>query len=303
MVPYNGASMVYDNTGGSAGWQDAAILVPYRFWKRYGDLEALRENYEMMRSAALFMIRNTGHKDGKAAKADPYNKYVYEKGMHLGEWLEPKEYHEKISATDKPLQTEVCTAYLYYSMSCMAEAAEALSQDEDEALFKEYAEGAKLAYQHLFLAEGAPDTDRQAKLVRPLAFDLAEGETRRAVEERLARAVVNRDFKIGTGFLSTPFLLPVLTGMGRADLAYGVLENEECPGWLWQVNHGATTNWEAWEGYTGDSGAGSYNHYSPGAVCQWLFATCAGIRPESARCPRSRRRGRFSEGTMCPEDL
>ena len=57
-----------------------------------------------------------------------------------------------------------------------------------------------------------------------------------------------------------------------------MLENEQCPGWLYQVNRGATTNWESWEGYTGYQGTGSYNHYSPGAVCQWLFDTCAGIR-------------------------
>ena len=48
---------------------------------------------------------------------------------------------------------------------------------------------------------------------------------------------------------------------------------------------GATTVWETWEGYVGknavDKGdAGSLNHYSPGAVCQWLFDTCAGIRVE-----------------------
>ena len=42
--------------------------------------------------------------------------------------------------------------------------------------------------------------------------------------------------------------------------------------------------WENWEGFAagdldqGDSG--SLNHYSPGAVCQWLFDSCAGIRVE-----------------------
>ena len=48
---------------------------------------------------------------------------------------------------------------------------------------------------------------------------------------------------------------------------------------------GATTVWETWEGYVGagavDRGdAGSLNHYSPGAVCQWLFDTVAGIRQD-----------------------
>ena len=43
---------------------------------------------------------------------------------------------------------------------------------------------------------------------------------------------------------------------------------------------GATTVWETWEGYVGKGDSGSLNHYSPGAVCQWLFDTCAGIRVE-----------------------
>ena len=270
--------MCYDATGSSAGWLDAAILVPYRYWKRYGDTMMLKSAYGMMKRAAWFMINHTGMKDKKAAKRNPYNKYTYEKGMHLGEWLEPKEFQEEISARSRPTHPEECTAYLHYSMKHMAEAAAALGEAEDEKLFREYADGAKEAYQWLFLQNGAPDTDRQAKLVRPLAFGLAEGELRTGIEARLVRAVENRQYKIATGFLSTPFVLGVLTRMGRVDLAYKMLENEQCPGWLYQVKRGATTTWESWEGYTGYQGTGSFNHYSPGAVCQWLFDTAAGIR-------------------------
>lgn len=278
VVPYNGSAICYDATGSSAGWQDAAILIPYRYWKRYGDIELLKSCYAGMKKAAQFMISNTGHKDKKLAKADPLNQFVYEKGMHLGEWLEPKEFQEEISARSRPLHTEECTAYLHYSMEHMAEAAAALGEEEDARLFRMYADGAKRAYQRLFLADGAPDTDRQAKLVRPLQFGLADGDTRAAVENRLAEAVVNREYKVATGFLSTVFLLGTLCEMGKSDLAYRILENEQCPGWLYQIKQGATTNWESWEGFTGYQGTGSFNHYSPGAVCQWLFDTSAGIR-------------------------
>lgn len=272
VVPYNGLSMLYDNTGGSVGWADAAVLIPYRFWKAFGDKRVLEENYEMMRAYAMFMIGNTGHKDRKKAKENPFNKYTYEKGMHLGEWLEPEEFQDKIAAGHNTLHTEECTAYLHFTMKHMAEAAAALGKAEDAALFEEYARGAAGAYEYLFLRDGIPDTDRQAKLIRPLAFGIAEGETKSALEERLAKAVESRGYRIGTGFLSTPFVLGTLTGMGRPDLAYKMLENEEQPGWLYEVNCGATTVWENWEGTV------SHNHYSPGAVCQWLFDTVAGIR-------------------------
>lgn len=249
------------------------MLLPYCYWKRYGDTAFLKKFYPVMRGYAEFMIANTGHKSKKAAKENPYDQYVYEKGMHLGEWLEPEEFQDKI-AGHSALHTEEATAYLHYTMRCMAEAALALRKAEDAARYSEYAEGAKKAYRYLFLRSGAPDTDRQAKLVRPLALGLAEGdeELKKALEDRLAQAVERREYRIATGFLSTPFVLGTLTKAGRVDLAYKMPENEQCPGWLYEVDQGATTIWEDWEKKL------SQNHYSPGAVCQWLFDTAAGIR-------------------------
>ena len=272
VIPYAGLQMMYDNTGSSVGWGDAAVLIPCRFWKRYADDSILREFYSLMRNYAMLMMRNTGHVDPKAAEANPYNKYVYEKGVQLGEWLEPMEFRDSLANIGVVPKPEECTAYLCYTMTHMAEAARALNKPEDEALFNEYAEGARRAYDYLFLQSGTIDTDRQAKLVRPLALGLLDGEKKRNVQKRLVKAAENRNYKISTGFLSTPFILPMLTEAGRADVAYKMLENEEAPGWLAEVKAGATTVWENWDGEA------SRNHYSPGTVCQWLFDTVAGIR-------------------------
>lgn len=64
------------------------------------------------------------------------------------------------------------------------------------------------------------------------------------------------------------------------DTAYHMLEQEECPGWLYEVKQGATTMWEGWDAVS-DSGLKplSLNHYSPGAAISWLFSRCGGIRP------------------------
>jgi alpha-L-rhamnosidase len=272
VIPYAGMSITYDSTGGSVGWADAVIIIPYRFWKRYGDASVLDEFYDMMRKYAMYLIHNTGHKDRKKALANPFNQYVYEKGVHLGEWLEPEEVGVKGESPISTLKTEECTAYLHYSMTLIAEIAAEVNQPEDAKLFAEYAQGAKNAYDYLFLKDGIIDTDRQAKLVRPLALGLLDGEKKKYVQKRLVQAVENRDYRIGTGFLSTPFVLPVLTEAGHADIAYKMLENEKSPSWLAEVKAGATTVWEDWEGEE------SRNHYSPGAVCEWLFNTVAGIK-------------------------
>lgn len=273
VVPYAGLEMMYNNTGASAGWGDAAVILPYRFWKRYGDRQVMETYYEKIaRPYAEFMIAHTGHSDKKDAKKNPWNAYVYEKGMHLGEWLEPEEFQDNVAAGKTQKQTEVATAYFHYSMTLLSEMAEALGKKEEGKKFRDYAEGSKKAYECLYLKDGAPDTDRQAKLVRPLAFGLGDLSRRKALEKRLFEAAERRRYRIGTGFLSTPFVLHVLTEAGNVEAAYRMLENEEAPGWIFEINQGATTIWEDWEGTV------SRNHYSPGSVCQWLFDTAAGIR-------------------------
>lgn len=271
VVPYAGLEMMYKSTGSSVGWHDAGILIPWRYYLAYRDERILERYYGMMKKCAMFMIENAGPKDEEQAKDNPYSSYMYIKGVQLGEWLEPKEFQDAIAAGNLSEHPEECTAYMHFSMSVMEKAAALLKKEDDRILFEEYAEGAKKAYQWMFLKDGAPDTDRQAKLVRPLALGLAEGEVEEQLQKRLVSAVENYQYRVGTGFLSTPFILFELTRAGRADVAYRMLENEKMPGWLAEINAGATTVWENWDGEA------SRNHYSPGAVCEWLFKTAGGI--------------------------
>ena len=87
-------------------------------------------------------------------------------------------------------------------------------------------------------------------------------------------------WRVGTGFLSTPFILYVLADIDL-EYAYRLLENEQMPGWLYMPKMGANTVWESWEGTAAQNGIGSLNHYSKGAVCEWNFSTMCGIRVES----------------------
>ncbi len=165
----------------------------------------------------------------------------------------------------------------HYTMKTLADIAHILGKSEEEGLYLSYADGAKKAYDYLFVKTGTLDTNRQAKLVRPLALGLLDSENKAYAQKRLAEAAEACSYHVGTGFLSTVFLLPVLTEAGFADKAYKMLENTEKPGWLAEIEDGATTIWETWEGNV------SRNHYSPGAVCQWLMEYAAGIRQQEAR--------------------
>ena len=120
------------------------------------------------------------------------------------------------------------------------------------------------------------DTDRQAQLVRALYFDMLDSEQEKYAKDRLIKALDNYGWRLGTGFLSTPLILYVLARI-NIDYAYRLLENEEMPGWLYMPKMGATTIWESWEGTGAQGGIASLNHYSKGAVCEWLFNSMCGI--------------------------
>ena len=271
VFPYQGVDMMYDATGSSVGWADAIYLIPYRYYKQYGDKSLLEECWPMIAKYADYLWKNLGLTNKKAAKANPYNAYTYEKGVHLGEWLEPEEFRDKVYGAQAK-HPEECTAYLYLAMNKIGEIAELLGENAYVEKCKEYAKGAKEAYHHLAVETGALYTNRQAKIVRPLALGLLDGAEKKEAEQLLVKAVEDYNYCVGTGFLSTPFLLPVLTEAGETETAYKLLENTKKPGWLAEVLDGSTTIWENWEGNL------SQNHYSPGAVCEWLFATVGGIK-------------------------
>ncbi|MES1160844.1 MAG: alpha-L-rhamnosidase C-terminal domain-containing protein, partial [Bacteroidota bacterium] len=82
--------------------------------------------------------------------------------------------------------------------------------------------------------------------------------------------------------LGTPYLCHVLSRWGYTDIAYRLLMQESYPSWLYPVKMGATTIWERWDGIRPDStfqtpGMNSFNHYSYGAIGDWMYRTVAGV--------------------------
>ncbi len=281
IAPYGGVDFYMWTMNGSVGWSDAGILIPYRFRELYGDKQILEQYYARMKKYARFMMNRCGKLGmfatplklkGKAAK------YAVNAGQSYGEWAEPADVYPNNWTDMVAPHPEVSTAYTAYVLGCMARIAAELDKSEDAELFHRYSKGCMLAYQAMAeTREYALDTDRQARLVRPLAFELLNERQTQYAEKRLIQALHNYGWRLGTGFLSTPLILDVLTKIDL-EAAYKLLENEEMPGWLFMPKNGATTIWESWEGIHAQGGIGSLNHYSKGALCAWLFKTMCGIR-------------------------
>ena len=284
IVPDGGADFYMWTMNGSVGWSDVGVLIPWRYAQINQDDSILKEFYDGMAKYARFMESRCGKNMplfAQHVKLSPEAKrYFVNQGQSYGEWAEPADVGGGFRWQDFVApHPEVSTAYTSYVLGLMAQIAKKLGHEADAKEFQTYADGCKLAYRELVKTADYPlDTDRQARLVRPLYFDLLDEEQTAFAKKRLIQALEHYRWRLGTGFLSTPLILYVLADMDP-EAAYRLLENEEVPGWLSMPKAGATTIWEAWEGPNSrEGGIGSLNHYSKGAVVEWLFTTMCGIR-------------------------
>lgn len=282
VAPHGGVDFYMNVMDGCVGWADAGVIIPYQLWKHYGDDSILCRYYDGMKRYAGFMISRCGKWGGPYAKPTgvrgKWRKYIVNCGQGYDEWAEPADVYAFNWMHFAAPHPEVSTAYTSYIMGLMTEIAQILGKEEDIPLYREYQEGCRMAYQELVRQKGfSLDTDRQARLVRPVYMNLLDEEQTRYAKKRLLEALEHYGWRLGTGFLSTPLILEVLAEY-NLNAAYRLLENEEMPGWLFMPQNGATTVWESWEGTEAQGSIASLNHYSKGAVCQWLFDTMCGIR-------------------------
>lgn len=282
IAPYGGVDFYMSWLNGSVGWADAGVLIPYRFWKIYNDDCLIREFYDGMVKYADFMISRCGKWTPLRRRVNlKSKKYLVNFGQSYGEWAEPRDVFPNDWKNTVLPNPEESTAYTSYVLGLMCEIADYMNDEKNVRLFKKYSDGCAEAYRELITHEGySLNTDRQAKLVRPLYMKLIDGNLKEYAEKRLVKTLDNYGWRLGTGFLSTPLILDVLSDI-NVEYAYRLLENERMPGWLFMAESGATTIWESWEGTAAQGGIASLNHYSKGAVCEWLFRGMCGINIRS----------------------
>ncbi|MBE0697885.1 MAG: glycoside hydrolase family 78 protein, partial [Anaerolineaceae bacterium] len=278
---------------GSAGWGDAATIMPWALYWAYGDASLLEGQYASMKGWVDY-LENQSRRVNWTKNLNPRywfdrgyrtrQRSVWDTGYHWGEWLEPGKGSMPRLVSDMMKRVifgapGVATAYFAYSARILAKTASVLGKREDAQKYTALADRVKAAYIKEFIRkDGRIEPDEQASYVRVLAFDLAPEALKPAIVEHLVRLVREAGNHIGTGFLSTPFLCHVLCENGKLDVAYELLNQKTIPSWLYAVTKGATTIWETWEGIKEDGTPQmSLNHYSPGSIINFLHRKVAGI--------------------------
>ncbi len=251
-------------------WGDACTLIPYYQYMSSGDIRILADQYDSMKAWVDYIRKVDGNDHG------------WRKQFHFGDWLAldgPKGSEAVQGRTDESFIADV---YYYKSCNIVAYAASLLGDHEAERKYTELAERIREdLLRDYYTASGRCAIMTMTGQILSLQEGL--GNPKEAMD-LLRKLLEFNDGKLETGFVGTPLLCPTLSEYGMSDLAYDLLLNEEYPGWLYEVNLGATTIWERWNsldenGKITGIGMNSLNHYSYGSIVQWLFAYSAGLRP------------------------
>ena len=256
--------------GGATGWADAAVIIPWSVYQSYGDKRILQEQYSSMKAWVDYVANQSG------------DDYLWNNPdhWHWGDWLAYDANNPAYngSVTEKDL---IATAYAYYSTNLLSKIALIIDKTEDLDKYKKLAKKFKEAFAKEYITpNGRLVSHTQTAYALALSFDLIpEGLVENA--GKYFAQDVEKFGHLTTGFLGTPLLCTTLSKIGRDDLAFMLLNRKEFPSWLYPITMGATTIWERWDTQKPDGtiieGMNSFNHYSYGAVGEWMYNYIGGL--------------------------
>lgn len=245
---------------GGAAWADAPLIVAYVMWCMYADKEILRENIEAFDKYMDWLASN-----GLGGPAPTY-----------GDWLAYDGIDKKyISKAYYALDVQIM-AMLHYVLGNVDK-----SEDYNELYF-----AIREDFRNSYVGDDGdllPDYRKQTGYLLALHTDMFNFDEIDFAADALEKKIVENGYKLSTGFVGTPLICTTLSNVGKSNLAYSLLLQTEDPSWLYSVHQGATTVWERWNSYTHERGFGdvnmnSFNHYSFGAVMEWMYRYMVGIQ-------------------------
>lgn len=250
---------------GGPAWSDAGVICPVTMFDFTGDREMLARHYPNMRQFV-----------------------EYCRARHGEDFLPPTEFHcfgDWLSINANTPNDVIAQAYFALSTRLLRDAARHLGNAQDAADYETLFQQARAAFRKAYVsADGRVKGETQTGYVLALGFDLLDEAEAKLAAGHLVRDIESRGWHLSTGFVGTRDLMDVLVKIEREDVAFRLLHNTTFPSWGFPIQHGATSIWERWDGWTPekgfqDPGMNSFAHYAYGAVVGWMFQEMGGIQP------------------------
>ena len=285
----------------ACGWSDACIIVPYQMYRMYQDKAILERFYPVMvkwisyvRNEAQTQLYKKYNPKKMTARQLENQKYLWNTGFHFGDWLVPSLKGKDFMLVQK--KERIFSAIYYsYTTKLMAKIASLLEKPAEAEEYLALHNRIREAFMETYITDNGHLTyDSQGAYVLALHFDLIPQAKIPLAASRLKELILANGGRLDTGFLATPVLLETLWKHFGKQEAYRMLYQEECPGWMYEINLGATSIWEEWNGIKPDGKVGnmSYNHYAFGCVSEFMHQRIVGIQKLSPG---------YQEILICPE--
>lgn len=249
------------NAIGAAGWADAFLSILSDYYDFYKDETVIRQYLRIAENFIEWIEKNSTNyrrntycfSDWLSVNADLTEGYgdvdftVFDLSFYALDCLWMQRFYRILGLKDEKYRDKYAAAKTYF-LNELYKNGEIVGKGKQTALLLTYKAG--------FL--------KKEEIRQPLVADIRlNGMT--------------------SGFIGMKYLLPILTEIGQADLAYGLILSDRYPSWGYSVRCGATTIWERWDSYTKENGVNahgmnSFNHFAFGTCAEWFYEYVLGIK-------------------------
>lgn len=248
-------------------WGTALVQIPWDLYLYYGNTSILKTFYPDMKVWVSY-VENLS-KDN-----------IVNEG--LGDWCPPRGN----DTMDCPPKLS-STAFHYFDLTIMEQAAKIFKKSEDEAYYQLTRKKVKQAFIHNFYDWNKHSFGSQTANSLALCFQLTPLGEEKAVSNAIAKdATDNYSGFCHTGIFGLPRIFRALTEQGNDTSAYHILTGKGKISFdnMWKI-YGATTLWETLpvenlpDSLNKWSIEGSHNHPMQGGFDAWFYNGIAGIAP------------------------
>ncbi len=243
----------------AAEWGASFILVPWQQYQFTGDLDIIRTHFDAMGRYFAY-LSSRAHGD------------TLDEG--LGDWFDLGPAHRPGAAQLTPPEV-TASAFFFYDASILARMAGLIGRTAEAKTYTARAEQIRASFNRRFYKSdiGSYATGSQCANALPLVLGIAEPAERPRVLAALVRDVEQHGNATTAGDVGFRFLLQALADGGRSDVIYKMINQDDKPGYGYQLKKGATSLTESWDANLNSS----QNHFMLGQITEWMYKDLAGI--------------------------
>jgi hypothetical protein len=243
----------------SPEWSSACIILPWDLYEWYGDIEAVKRAYPMMKKYLDYL--------GTMAQDN-----ILSHG--LGDWYDLGPDHPGVAQLT-PISVTATSIY-YYDAKLVGVMASLIGENEDAVKYSALAEEIRRSFNSEFLdpLTKVYSTGSQTSFSMPLFFGMVDDSLKQAVVQNLVKSITDNNKALTAGDVGYRYLLRALEQEDRSQLIYEMNSKTDVPGYGFQLSKGATALTESWAGLVNVSN----NHMMLGHLMEWFYSGLAGIQ-------------------------